>query len=86
MRQLSSLENGPLADLEKANTERKHSLAKASLVLDKLVSTATATQLEMKRRDEAAAEAQDILQATRERATQVGRGRVASLDTVCSRD
>lgn len=82
LRQLSSLENGPLADLKKTNTERMHLLAKASVVLDKLVSTATAAQLEMKRSDETAAEAKDILEASRERVTQVGGERAASVDTV----
>lgn len=74
LRQLSSLENGPLAELEKANTERKHLLEKATIVLDKLVSTAAATRLEMERRDQAAAGSKDILEATRERVTQVRRG------------
>lgn len=86
LRQLSSLENGPIADLEKANAERKQLLRKASLVLDKLVSTATATRLEMKRRDEAAAESKDILEATRKRVTQVGQGGAASLDAACPRE
>lgn len=73
LRELSSLENGPIADLEKANTERKHLLAKAGMVLEKLVATATANRLEMKRRDEAAAGSKDTLEATRKRVIQVRR-------------
>lgn len=70
-RELSLMENGPLAELEKSTTERKRRLAKAREKLDTLMLDLTATRLEMERRDAATASSRDGLESLRKRVVEV---------------
>lgn len=71
LRELGALEGGPLPELEKSVAERKHLLAQARRLLDKLVSDLAAARLEVERRDGAAASSQGELEKLRERMVEV---------------
>lgn len=71
LRELGALEGGPLPELEKSVSERRHLLAQANQLLDKLVSDLGATRLELERRDGAVASSQSGLNILQERIVEV---------------
>lgn len=71
VRELSALEQGPLQELEKSVAEQKHTIAKASTVLEKLVSDARVVRLQMEASEKATKSAHEELKATQEKIHQV---------------
>lgn len=72
VRELSSLEEDLLPELEKCIAERKRTLALAGTLLDNLVSDASAARVEMEKRDGVAASSHKELQALQRRIVEVG--------------
>lgn len=71
LRELGTLEGGPLPELERSVAERKHLLAQARQLLDKLASDSAAARLELERRDGAVVSSQSELKKLRERIVEV---------------
>lgn len=72
VRELSSLEEDLLPELEKCIAERKRTLSQAGTLLDNLVSDASAARVEMDKRDGVAASSKKELQDLQRRLVEVG--------------
>lgn len=79
LRELNSMENGPLAELEKSATERKRTSVEASLTLQKNEASATEARLELERRDAATRTSKDELSAIQQRTVKVGLGKACDM-------